>query len=274
MRKIYLHIGMSKAGSTAIQDALVCNSRALSSADKCFPKIGRYRNSHYLMYREFREDRYELLKQAVTEADHKDLIISDEAFWTLGANQVRKLAVLLKEYEVQILLYLRNPWSYISSSYRQSIKGPGRAETYREHIQRLEGRLDYPALVGLWSSLFDTRVRVYESLHEGVVGDFFEAISAPVPSSLSSIRANTTPDDSVLQIMRFGNRYLPRRVSLMVRRRLSSWKLRIPFLPKITDDLLHDYVTAEVGKWDLTQLKDALGRQSVDELTWNPVETD
>ena len=273
MKRIYLHIGMSKAGSTAIQDSLVRNRRALSSAGKCFPEVGRFCNSHYLIYREFREDRPQLLKQAVAETDHNEVIISDEAFWTLGSNQVKKLAVLLEEYEVQILLYLRNPWSYVSSSYRQSIKGPGRAETCREHIKRLDGRLDYPALIALWSSLFDTRVRVYESLREGVVGDFFEAISVPVPTSSSGIRANTTPHDSVLQFIWFCNRFFPRRISTLVRRQFSSWQIFIPFLPKISNELLYDYATTEVEKWDLKRLEDALGRQSVAQLTRLPTET-
>ncbi len=48
-KKLYLHIGMGKTGTTALQNFFWENRKALASHDICYPKRGTMANAHHLL---------------------------------------------------------------------------------------------------------------------------------------------------------------------------------------------------------------------------------
>lgn len=143
MATVYLHIGIMKTASTAIQSFLVENRGALEKKGYTYPAIlekkepaFRRRNGHFLIYRsrtgnpeEEREVRAEALRVIRESAERfEGIILSDEViwrsfgrfknFWPDLLDDLGKLGCSLK-----VIVYLRSQDDFIESVWNQYVKG-------------------------------------------------------------------------------------------------------------------------------------------------------
>ncbi|MGR5167020.1 hypothetical protein ACPV5L_07370 [Vibrio astriarenae] len=183
MKRLYLHIGSHKTGSSSIQKALYDNLEAVNAADYDFfynnpdgsdAKTGN--TSSWILGDELVHDDlfsgygakvcdYKKLAIELNKSKFSNMIMSAENFsWVFKEEEIVKLKNELSKYfEVKIIIYIRRQDKLLVSHMQQSSKGlrfpafgyykggskalPNRRENYDEY-------LDYYLRVTKWSNVF------------------------------------------------------------------------------------------------------------------------
>lgn len=160
-KKLVLHVGTPKTGSSTIQGFMRTNRKQLAKHGICYPvrgfnkpSISNGRNGHPIFYKtlqeagynqevskasaKYAEEGYQFLKeQAAGPCD--TVVLSDESFWRLAACYPGSLEALkaLGEQagfqEFTIMVYLRRQDLFLESTWNQRVKnGSGYVTTYDE----------------------------------------------------------------------------------------------------------------------------------------------
>lgn len=145
MKTLYLHIGTSKTGTTAIQNFCDENQTVLNRYGYTYPDfhyyykgIARVRNARFLLGQIFHEDgtrdyeeearRFEEAFDIIYEAfnTYDNVVISDEAIWSYGLRDGvwEKLSKELQKgkFVIKVVIYFRPQEEYLYSWWDQRIK--------------------------------------------------------------------------------------------------------------------------------------------------------
>lgn len=191
MATLYLHIGIPKTGTTALQNFMAQNQEALQQHGICFPdfgyrypNIGIYRNGYFLVAPYITQDKqkytdrpgneYEegLNKVAELAQKYDKIILTDEAIWKRSKNRPDfwprlKEDLSKREISLRIIVYLRRQDLWVQSFWSQKVK-TGSGLSFHEYIASLK-EIGYPMdfyaymnmLSGIWGK--DALIiRVYE----------------------------------------------------------------------------------------------------------------
>jgi len=199
-KKLLLHVGTGKAGSTSIQYAMrradrrgllkpVCypnpfnkvHHEAITTLYKPFNRIPRAVRSRFSSDNE----EYAAYVKTVSEAverllkRHDCLVLSSEHLYNIDEASVVSLAERLRQQgfeSVKVLLYLREPASFFLSQAQQRVKASCRLPDPNSRLT------EYSSYVARWQSVFeDVEVREFspEFLAEGdVVQDFIQVMNS------------------------------------------------------------------------------------------------
>jgi len=213
-RRVYLHIGMNKAGSSAIQRTLAAHEARLWQAGVLYPRAGRSRSgahhllSHVLGFsqgepppasspREFRD----IDRRIAAEARKRGagtVILSSEVFTT--AKAVPAVREYFRDEDLRIVVYLRRHDHWWLSCYSQGVRmqssppwGPG-FEAWYAHQRKRPTKGDYRWLLAQWAAVFGEErliVRPYEREQNApdIVADFLSAIGLPALAEDPTLRA-------------------------------------------------------------------------------------
>jgi len=143
-KKIILHVGPDKTGSTSIQSSLKKNRNLLLSNRVSYPLNSVYPghiNHHilgtcfttepeHLIYNEPQlsikqcEDILQSLDKSLSETQADTLVLSNEGFIHLTENAFRNMKKFLEKYggEIEIVYYVRAPLSHAISAMSQHVK--------------------------------------------------------------------------------------------------------------------------------------------------------
>jgi hypothetical protein len=219
-RKLLIHIGSHKTGSTSIQATLYRNRNSLK--DQGFVLFnrgpdGKERVSgNALTWIKFRpslnnrvEGRFHRGLVKALDAAGNNVIISAETFsWVFSQKAVTALAEQLRLYfdDITIVAYLRRQDHQAVSQYQQSSKpgaivasrfygsGCNALPPYQLHF---DSYLDYFQRIGLWAAAFGEdrlKVRLFDpsQLHRGdVVEDFFHTIGLSLDVKADKLNEST-----------------------------------------------------------------------------------
>lgn len=261
---IFVHIGMSKAGSSAIQTCLLENRKILKEKGIEYPLVGIPGTpgsdglGHHNLADQVKEGKPIKLRKILKYCGCSVLVLSCEEFWLLGDEEVETLRRELRGHNVEIVFYLRNPRTYLPSSYRQNIKRAGESCSPEDYFDphQSTSRLNFSYQLKRWEKHFPLRVRAYEAVKHEIEVDFMRAIGAPIDQVDTSRRTvNTTPSDGTIRVMLLANRYLPDWMSRYVRRLLSWSELNLDFIPYMDDRILKEYANNEMDKWNKEEVK-------------------
>ena len=158
-KKLYIHIGRPKVGSTAIQSFLKTNRKTLLENGILYPAAGERQNaSHQLASVLLREaERKQDLNPA--ESLYRDLIaeiessaastcvISSENFYFVQPKRVAE--ALEGKYDVKIICYVRRQDEVLVSSYIQELRDDTLQEYERDDIDRYLTRPDRLVLLNI-----------------------------------------------------------------------------------------------------------------------------
>lgn len=144
MRKIYLHIGSHKTGTTSIQSFMFHNKGLLKQRGKSFYSGSIIESNHVELHvASMRPDRYSPIKinkqlfptsGFIEEAKRKilsfsqsedecDLVFSAEGlFYLRYPDELKRLRNILPSGEVEVVVYLREKYSFLESYRRQLTK--------------------------------------------------------------------------------------------------------------------------------------------------------
>uniref|UniRef100_N2ABI3 Sulfotransferase domain-containing protein n=1 Tax=Eubacterium plexicaudatum ASF492 TaxID=1235802 RepID=N2ABI3_9FIRM len=140
MKKIlYVHVGTTKTGTTAIQSFLIDNQEVLNRKGYCYPlfpyryqEVSERRNARFLL--EEASDRQNGIFREGMDRIHElfrtfdNIIVSDEGIWSANYEQRitmwRALKAEAKEggFQIKIIVYLRRQDMYLISGWNQMVK--------------------------------------------------------------------------------------------------------------------------------------------------------
>lgn len=201
MATVYLHIGLSKTGSSSIQYFLWNNRPVLEKYGICYPDLGyrsrqasEKRNGHILVvpFRGNRVNRkkeiaqYEAALDKVEELgqSYDRIVLSDEALWSSGYYNFAvweqlKAGLEKRNMQLKLIVYLRRQDLWVQSSYAQRIRkgtiktGESKSNAtltfyeYLEHLQNKNWPLDYYAYICELAKFFGKESLIIRVLEKG-----------------------------------------------------------------------------------------------------------
>lgn len=175
-RRLYLHIGMHKTGSTSIQYFLHANRALLHRQGVDYPEEQRYGYAHHplawlcLPHARFMDplkDKYATREAWVNDLNafrdrlkasrYDRIILSSETF---ADTDPAKVAEYFRDFDTRIIVYLRRQDLYLESSYNQNRKMKIKTRRLTDSADReqyldwIRPKLDYLALLDAWARHF------------------------------------------------------------------------------------------------------------------------
>ena len=129
MKRIFLHIGTPKTGTTSIQWSLRQSGPQLSAQGYLYPSTGLSSNSHeYAHHPLARAAKGKLpalwrsLLSELRSSTCESAIISSEEMAVLDATSIAFIRDILGDFEIFLVVYIREQLDYIEAMYNQNIK--------------------------------------------------------------------------------------------------------------------------------------------------------
>lgn len=215
-KRLYLHIGQTKTGSTALQAFLHANRKAIRQQGIHYPtvpereplKIQHRFLVHSLSASGDQPTRAEAVWGSffrhVRDDEAPVAVVSEELFWHLFEQRPERreralawMAKSLRDFDVRIVCYLRRQDLWLESWFHQVARAPvhrpAAALSFDEFIHRQEqiGLLEYDAAISRWASAFGhdaiiVRPHDRDVLRNGdIIDDFCALIGLEVNASLA-----------------------------------------------------------------------------------------
>jgi len=223
-RKLYLHIGTPKTGTSSLQYFLFENSARLKSEGLLYPVslIGSHRdpkhqpffhgvyNGNCLRFNESLRNLSVELKDSgcsallSSEGFYHHLYEFTEQSWRL----IRELAGL---YDLRVLVYLRPQSDYVESMYRQYLKNPkganeeyGTGMTMNEFLgrPRIRQNLDYYGSLMQWSRVVGESNIVVRRYGKNILADFQSLFHLRVEPPQKSVSLNPSLTREMAELLR------------------------------------------------------------------------
>lgn len=163
-RRLVVHIGHPKTGTSAIQTFLYANRELLSERGILYPRESDLIGSQHSLAREF-EPGYRPPRDALTfaklalqvEASDADAFVLSSEQWTARADQARAVRGIQEFAEnvgltVDVIAFVRPQHAYINSFYTELVKRFHEQRQFRAHSLEAVERplLDYAAHLAEW----------------------------------------------------------------------------------------------------------------------------
>ncbi len=202
-KRIIVHIGTIKTGSTSLQHFFMDNVERCRKNDICFPiewintvntnRDGRT-SGHSKILAALRSNdpvKYQEIRQYIDDSGCTNIVISSENL-SAYPEFIQPLAVLLDEYDVNIIVYLRRQDLFLESAYKEFVSGGWRkyslsiSEFY--HSQVIDGvslEYNYDELLMPWADAFGVQNIIVRPFEPGqfykkeLIRDFFHALDFP-----------------------------------------------------------------------------------------------
>lgn len=162
MARVFIHIGIGKTGTSAIQSLLAKNDSLLISLGLYYPKIGLIDLAHHglaplgekVPTLATRTLYLELLNE-MSSMNGKSIVISSEHFCFMQESFVEAVAEFFHGHDVKIIFYVREQAGLIKSSYLQKVKmGYSRQDTLGEFFDAHAESFDFNKRISAWSKYF------------------------------------------------------------------------------------------------------------------------
>jgi hypothetical protein len=222
-KKLYLHIGTPKTGTSALQFYLYENRKQLTSCGIAYPAslVGSQDDPKHQPFfgivRSGNRDRFDASLQVLCSelANHHSLILSSEGFYHHIHELTEQSWLLIRELArtllVKVVVYLRPQYEYVESMYRQYMKNPrginaeyGSAMTIHELIDRprIRQNLDYFDSLGKWASAVGEDHIVVRRYTKNVVADFLSVLKAAVGNHELRLKRNVSLSREMAEFLR------------------------------------------------------------------------
>lgn len=168
---LYLHVGVHKTGTTAIQKFLFDNADRLNEAGIFRPVTGALDNAvswghHELAWTLRDGDKSGLWRKARLEIAGKKAVVSSEEFCLIrGAHSYAPVRDAFDGWSIRPICYVRRQDQLLESIYNHHVKSLGETEDIQSFAKRLGRRLDYKQFIDTLEGVFgqgSVTVRVYD----------------------------------------------------------------------------------------------------------------
>jgi hypothetical protein len=217
MKQLFLHIGLHKTGTTALQQWCSANASLLAEKGLLYPSVGQPEGKpyHRQFFSQAESGPWELLYSEIEQSGIDTILLSDEAWsapWVAeGALQMLKHR--LARYDVTVLCVLRNPVDYFVSRYRHQIRmGSDSAHwSFSEFVEARVGETnEFLSQLELWSNVFGRQnvdVLIYDEAKKGgALGRHFLAKCGLEISEVELPKSNVHWDERRLKMLRLAKK--------------------------------------------------------------------
>ncbi|MCR8826263.1 hypothetical protein [Pseudosulfitobacter koreensis] len=222
MKRLILHVGHGKTGSSAVQSALALSTDALAAHGIHYPAHPSFEQARAGRISAGNVNGRTLISTARTalNAGRHDVLLSNESLIHFFLDDPALLdRVKALGAEVVVILYLRNPVEHAQSVYGQTVKRGG-------SVARFDAFLDdyqTPAKVRAFLTLLDkagvdVRIVNYSNHADNILRSFEDALTLPTGTLTPApkARVNRSLTRSELEVQRMFNRHWGRRSSRFV----------------------------------------------------------
>ena len=218
MKRIILHVGLEKTGTTYLQNVFSSNRERLSHAGILYPEAGVEDGHHYWLakalgfafqYEDFDRTRLaEVKKRFNSELENSDcqtILISSEHFdFNLSIEACEQVKCFLSDFDVSIVIFLRNQIDYAQSLYIEHVKWGGQ-ETFKEFLDTC-GKFNFLEKIGMWQQVgFPVHVVDYDACRSNILESFLETSGVTLAvSSLEfpQVKKNVSPSIDFIELVR------------------------------------------------------------------------
>jgi glycosyltransferase involved in cell wall biosynthesis len=206
-KKLYLHIGLPKTGTSAIQNFLINNEKLLKKEyDLYYPNFGRWCDgSHHKIAFALGSNPYERMKSDDEQKEYLDelekdiyksncsrILLSSECFHLY--NNKNFILKFKEKYEISIICYIRRQDEYLESIYGQNVRDIVYREKsdFNEFLNNFKENLYYSRILSKWEEFVDRKniiVKVYDKmtfLNNNIIDDFMDIFSIKINSKLKT----------------------------------------------------------------------------------------
>lgn len=246
-KRLILHVGQSKTGTSTIQDFLAHNRRKLwREAGVLYPQAGRQGAAHHRIAALFlpagnagwirREDAESLragLDAECARGSTGTVVVSSEALF--NARSIADVRDFFSGFTVEILVILRRQDRWLDSLYQHQLKVGETELDPPAWLAARQSTLDYAARVGRWADVFgdaQVRIGVFEpaNLAGGLMAFFFRTAGLPVPPGLTEppARNERLTRDALAYLQQQPRQELSGPQRQRLRRSLEQWSQQRP----------------------------------------------
>ena len=232
-KRLILHIGMHKTGSSSIQHFLSRNRLALAAAGVLYPRSvgpdGRRQPKHNAIFSAISHEIdhgaphpvlgpssevIDAMARRIAVSRAKTAILSAEGFSGENPAFARALSPLRERFNVTVVAFLREPGAWLESFYRQMVmsREVREARGLGEFLAApsTEAHLDYMRIIGWWADAFGPEALRIVAFHEGGATSPARSFltAADLPRALARLpfarawRNKSATDETVLAVLR------------------------------------------------------------------------
>ena len=217
-RRLYIHVGPHKTGTTSIQRGLVANREALKALGYHYPEVGFIYDGHHNLVFEINEmDKYvpilgglkQLVEFGKTSSGH--IILSSETFDNIVTPApLEKLKNALSDFEIHIIGYLRPQDELLQSLWKTEVRFEGLFDDFDTWLPKALERwpfLKYDEWISVFVDVFGND-NVHFQIYDPKTDDLF----------LQFLRLCQIKDLSTIKVPERENVSLPNLTFELVRR--------------------------------------------------------
>lgn len=218
MKKLILHIGSEKTGTSSVQRFMSANHDTLRSKNIIYPSIDNQENhsilalscsnntSDFNNFNSFLAEDYitKLRAEVDSAGDGSTILLSSEHFHSrCTGDGIRTLSEKLKELNLEVykvILYLRDQASLASSSYCTSVLCGNVNDFDISSVTPENYYFNYFELTKSWANVFGKKnitIRPYNNLEHGVIFDFLREIGLKDNECREIISSSKAPQERV-----------------------------------------------------------------------------
>lgn len=189
MRKLILHVGRHKSGTSSLQRMLCENKEELLEHGYIYPELTRTPIAHHLLANYLKgsdtltKSELEEVDNLITEIRSSKLnyLLSSEEFQNIHPKKVHAFFSRFFD-EIKIVVYLREQVSYLLSSYAQAIQNQNITEDIYAYYNRVFSKLSYLEFLEKWENEFSKDNLIVREFNRSILKngdvriDFLECI--------------------------------------------------------------------------------------------------
>lgn len=218
-KKLFLHIGFPKTGTTAVQTYFSLNRDRFRNHDVLYVESGDtpYSGQAGLAFaaKDQLREPFHILQEEIRDSACRRIVISSEYFFVLEESSINFLKDILLDYDVKIIVYFRPQDVRIESGYLQVLRDAemrfsGSIDDYIKFLSRFPRRLDYYQFIQPWSKAFGREaisIGFYDEVKDRLVNDFLQRCDIEVPRNVIDAprEANAAYRPIINKFLRFIN---------------------------------------------------------------------
>lgn len=163
MKKVYIHIGIGKTGTSSIQKMMKDNQEKLKLNGVLYPLAHLHPSGAQHILADFKnenmsdkiKDLFEKCKNEYDSINATSMILSAEGFCFCKQKYIDSLKNIFIGWNVKIIFYIRNQVDILKSSYLQAVKAnTTEFTTFDEYYKRSRGAFKYTQRIEGWSNAF------------------------------------------------------------------------------------------------------------------------